>query len=101
MIDISARELKGHNILAIERFQNSTKWMIEFVVTKDNVCYGKFGDEIRLFLDDGSYKAAICRKERKEIKIRKYAHVIEGHIIEFKPNKRKKAKKKSNRKSSI
>lgn len=39
--------------------------------------------------------------KRKEIKIRKYAHVIEGHIIEFKPNKRKKAKKKSNRKSSI
>lgn len=93
MRDSSARELKGHNILDIQRFQNNTKWMIEFVVTKDNVCYGKFGDEIRLFLDDGSYEAAICHKERKNIKIQKYAHVIEGHIVEFKPNKHKKYRK--------
>ena len=32
MKDISARELKGHNILAVERFKDSTRWMIEFVV---------------------------------------------------------------------
>ena len=30
MRDISARELKGHNILAVERFQDNTRWMIEF-----------------------------------------------------------------------
>ena len=33
MRDISARELKGHNILAVERFQDSTRWMIEFSFT--------------------------------------------------------------------
>ena len=27
MRDISARELKGHNILAVERFWDSTRWM--------------------------------------------------------------------------
>ena len=32
MKDILARELKGHNILAVERFKDSTRWMIEFVV---------------------------------------------------------------------
>ena len=32
MKDISARELKGHNILAVERFKDSTRWMIEFIV---------------------------------------------------------------------
>lgn len=32
MRDISARELKGHSILAVERFQDSTRWMIEFSV---------------------------------------------------------------------
>ena len=32
MMDISARELKGHNILAVERFKDSTRWIIEFVV---------------------------------------------------------------------
>ena len=30
MRDISARELKGHNILAVERFWDNTRWMIEF-----------------------------------------------------------------------
>lgn len=30
MKDIAARELKGHNILAVERFWDSTCWMIEF-----------------------------------------------------------------------
>ena len=32
MRDISARELKGHNILAVERFQDNTRWMIEFSI---------------------------------------------------------------------
>ena len=32
MRDISARELKGHNILAVERFQDNTRRMIEFSV---------------------------------------------------------------------
>ena len=34
MRDISARELKGHNSLAVERFQDSTRWMVEFMVRK-------------------------------------------------------------------
>ena len=29
MKDIAARELKGHNILAVERFWDSTCWMID------------------------------------------------------------------------
>ncbi len=34
MRDISARELKGHNILAVERFQDNTRWMIEFSIQR-------------------------------------------------------------------
>lgn len=34
MRDISARELKGHNILAVERFQDNTRRMIEFSVLR-------------------------------------------------------------------
>ena len=34
MKDISARELKGHNILAVERFKDNTRWMIEFSVLR-------------------------------------------------------------------
>ena len=34
MRDISARELKGHKILAVERFGDNTRWMIEFSVLR-------------------------------------------------------------------
>ena len=50
MKDILARELKGHNILAVERFKDSTRWMIEFVVLHPCSAYGSRGDEMRLFL---------------------------------------------------
>ena len=52
MRDISARELKGHNILAVERFQDNTRRMIEFSVLR-SCAYGSPGDEMRLFLDGG------------------------------------------------
>ena len=50
MRDISAHELKGHNILAVERFQDNTRWMIEFSVLRLSTAYGSPGEEIRLFL---------------------------------------------------
>ena len=34
MRGISARELKGHNILAVERFQDNIRRMIEFSVLR-------------------------------------------------------------------
>ena len=46
MRDISARELKGHNILAVERFRDNTRWMIEFSVLRP-CTYGSPGDEMR------------------------------------------------------
>ena len=41
--DISARELKGHNILAVERFRDNTRWMIEFSVLRPG-SYGSPGE---------------------------------------------------------
>ena len=41
MRDISARELKGHNILAVERFWDDTSWMIEFSVLRPSTAYPK------------------------------------------------------------
>lgn len=52
MKDIAARELKGHNILAVERFWDSTFWMIEFTVLRPTA-YGEPGDEMRLFSHRG------------------------------------------------
>ena len=79
MRDISARELKGHNILAVERFQDSTRWMIEFAVRKPRSPYGSPGDEVRLFLTEDGYRQALDAQRGQQIKIKRYAHVVEGH----------------------
>lgn len=81
MLDITARELKGHNILAVERFQDKTRHMIEFIVRSDNSPYGDKDDEVRLFLDEPDFAAALACHKKQEIKIKKYAHIIEGHIL--------------------
>ena len=89
MRDISARELKGHNILAVERFRDNTRWMIEFSVRQPHTPYGSPGDEMRLFLTEDGYQAALLSQQRREIKIKRHAHVVEGHIIDFKPKKKR------------
>ena len=87
MRDIAARELKGHNILAVERFGHKTSFMIEFSVLRPRTAYGEPGDETRLFLDEDGYQAALASQQRRDIKIKRYARVIEGHILDFKPKK--------------
>ena len=89
MRDIAARELKGHNILAVERFQDNTRWMLEFSVQYPRTAYGSPGDEMRLFLPEDGYQAALASQQRREIKIKRYARVVEGHILDFKPKKKR------------
>ena len=81
MQETSIRELKGHGILAVERFRDETTRMIEFAVRRPGTPYGSPGDEVRLFLCDAGYLAALQSQERREIKIRKTARIIEGHIL--------------------
>ena len=88
MRDISARELKGHNILAVERFQDNTRRMIEFSVLR-SCAYGSPGDEVRLFLTEDGYRQALDAQRSQQIKIKRYAHVVEGHILDFKPRKKR------------
>lgn len=81
MTDCTARELKGHNILALERFSDSTRHMVELLVKKPDTAYGVPGDEVRLFLTDVEYQQILSSHEKKKIKIKRYAHVVEGHIV--------------------
>ena len=75
MKDISARELKGHNILAVERFWDNTRWMIEFSILRPGTTYGR--------------QAALQSQQRREIKIKRCARVIEGHVLDVKKKRRK------------
>ena len=83
------RELKGHDILAVERFQDSTSRMIEFVVRKRKNPYGNPGDEMRLFLNEADYQKTLESQGRQEIRIKRYAHIVEGHILYEKKKRRK------------
>ena len=37
----------------------------------------------------GEIQAALASQQRREIKIKRYARVIEGHVLDFKPDKRR------------
>lgn len=91
MNDWNARELKGHNILAVERFHDDTRWMIEFTIEKPCI-YGESDDEARLYLTEGGYQAALDSQQRQEITIHRCARVIEGHVLDIKPDKRRHVK---------
>jgi len=80
--------ITGHDLLAVERYQDSTRHMIEFLVFTD--CpMGKAGQYIRRFLDEPGYTAALEYQRRGSISIRKHGHIIEGHILPDKPKKRR------------
>ena len=71
----------GHSILALERFMDETRHMIIFDVLSWKSPVGEKGERLRLFLSDVGYAKARASEKRGEIKIRKHAAVIEGHIL--------------------
>lgn len=81
--------ITGHDLLAVERFQDSTRHMIEFLVLAD--CpLGRQGGYIRRFLAEDGYGEALAHARRGSIQIRRHASIIEGHILPDKPRKRRK-----------
>ena len=80
--------LIGHDLLAVERFRNDTRHMIEFLVLAD--CpLGKEGQYIRRFLTEGGYQEALAHVRQGGIQIRRHASIIEGHILPDRPKKRR------------
>lgn len=71
----------GHDILALERFMDDTRHMIIFDVLTWKSPVGDKGDRLRLFLSDKGYTKAQEAEKRGDIKIRKHAAIIEGHIL--------------------
>lgn len=79
--------IRGHDLLAVERFQDDTRHMIEFEVLKDDNLIALRGETARLFLNEWGYQRALQSQELGEIHIISHALVIEGHII--RPKKKK------------
>ncbi len=78
----------GHDILAVERFQDGTRHMAEFLVLKD-CSLGRKDQYVRRFLSEDSYAQVLAAQREGSIRIYKYAFVIEGHIIPGKKKKRR------------
>ncbi len=78
----------GHDLLAVERFQDDTRHMVEFLVLED-CSLGNEGQYIRLFLSEGGYKNVLSAQRNGRVCIRKHMNIIEGHILPDKPKKRR------------
>ncbi|MDD3228294.1 MAG: DUF5720 family protein [Oscillospiraceae bacterium] len=73
--------VQGHDLLALERFMDTTRHMIEFDVLTWDSPVGDKGGRYRTFLSDAGYEKAVNTEKRGDIKIRKHARVVEGHIL--------------------
>ena len=76
-----AEQLKGHDIMALERFDPEVRHMVIFEVLSGDSFAGSKGDRVRLFLTDAGYQKFKGRQEQGEIRIENHAKVTpEGHL---------------------
>ena len=75
-----AEKLKGHDIMALERFDPDVHHMIVFDVLSWEANLGDKGDKMRLFLTDEGYCKALNKQDEGHIKIRNHAKVAAGHL---------------------
>ncbi len=75
-----AEKLSGHDIMALERFDDRTRHMIVFDVLSRDAPVGDKGDKMRLFLTDQAYQKALDSEDKGHIHIRNHAKVIAGNL---------------------
>ena len=78
-----AEQLKGHDIMALERFDPEVKHMIVFDVLSGNAPVGDKGDKMRLFLTDAGYQKFLDSQERGEVKLKNHAKVAPGGHLHY------------------
>ena len=83
--------ITGHDLLAVERFQDDTCHMAEFLVLK-KCPLGEEGQYIRRFLNEESYAQVLEAQRQGYIRVHKYAIIIEGHIVPAKKKRRRKSR---------
>lgn len=75
-----AEKLKGHDIMALERFDPEVKHMIVFDVLSYDSPVGDKGDRMRLFLTEAAYRKFLDSQERGEVKLKNHAKVSGGNL---------------------
>lgn len=75
--------MKGHDIMALERFADDTRHMIVFDVVSEDSDLGDLGDRMRLFLTDEGYQKLQAEQGKGNVKIRKHARVFYGGRLSY------------------
>ena len=75
-----AEKLSGHDIMGLERFAPDTKHMIILDVLSNESPMGYKGDRLRLFLTEQGYQKALASQDKRFVKIKNHAKVINGHL---------------------
>lgn len=78
-----AERLKGHDIMALERFDDTTRHMIIFDVLSSDASVGDKGDKMRLFLTDAGYQRFLESQEKGEVKLQNHAKVSPGGYLHY------------------
>ena len=78
-----AEKLKGHDIMALERFAPEVRHMIIFNVLSYNSSVGDKGDKMRLFLTDAGYQKFLDSQERGEVRLKNHAKVAPGGHLHY------------------
>ena len=75
-----AEKLSGHDIMGLERFAPDTKHMIILDVLSNESPMGYKGDRLRLFLTEQGYQKALASQDKRFVKIKNHAKVVNGHL---------------------
>ncbi len=78
-----AEKLKGHDIMALERFDPEVKHMIVFKVLSGDCTVGDRGERMRLFLSETGYQKFLAHQEEKIVKIENHAKVFGGGRLHY------------------
>ena len=74
------KKITGHDLMALERFEDDTRHMILFDVLSWDCPVGDKGERVRIFLTDEGYKQASESEGRGEMKIIRHARVRRGEL---------------------
>ncbi len=76
-----AEQLKGHDIMALERFDPEVRHMVVFEVLSGDSSTGEKGDRMRLFLTDAGYEKFQHKQKNGEIKIQEHMKVAQDGCL--------------------
>lgn len=71
---------RGHNIMALKRFDPDVQHMIVFDVLSGNPRIGRKVGKMRLFLTETEYQRELANQDKGYINIQNHAKVSDGHL---------------------